>query len=371
VGKLLKADGGETKLEERVRARLALEWAKIFGEPTPAFPELSPEVQSAIRRSINPKTKTYRYVLPTQLLSKLVNERLDCRSVQSGSGLSEAFDARSICHGVIVPFDRENHNVLGGSSEPYLNNPLRIPAIVPAARKAQKDKEGFDDLINVLTYAQKHSSKILSMATLTLYAIQERLADVSVVYPVPNRASLLQTQQTIGAFLADRSGGLRMQAVAMALFESIGQAFKLFTSVRGGSVNAADASTGQAADFECVDDEGKIVLAVEVKDRQIELRQIQDKLPAIREKGIRELLFLGPKGGEEMAKEESAQLINREFASGQNLYLLDWDEFLGTCLMLFGESRRRAFLENVGSVLDALRLDLAHRRRWAELLGEI
>lgn len=111
-------------------------------------------IQDAVQRSINSRTKTYRYVLPTQILAKCVNSALDCRVVQEGSGLAGAFDARTLCHNVVVPFDRANHNVLGGAPEPYVNNPLRIPSITPDKLAAQRDKDGFDDLCSVLEYAQ-------------------------------------------------------------------------------------------------------------------------------------------------------------------------------------------------------------------------
>lgn len=357
-------------LVELVRGHLASEWLYVTAGAT-VVTGIDPELRDAIRRSINSKTKTYRYVLPTQLLSKLARPELDCRSIQAGSGLTGSFDARSICHGVIVSFDRENNSVLGGSSEPYLNNPLRIPAIRPAARRAQKDKEGFDDLMKVLNYAQQNPQELIGLVREVLMAIQDRLAEVSVTYPVPNRVSLQQAQATLKDFLGDRSGGLRLQAVAVAIFRAIGERFKLFADVRSDNINAADASTGSAADLECVDDVGDIVMAVEVKDRHLTLRQMQDKLPAVREKGIREMLFLVQGGTAGDDAQDVATALSRQFVTGQNLYVLEWDEFLTSCLVLFGEAGRREFLKHVGKELDRQRADISHRRKWASLLGTI
>src|SRR5262245_12755370 len=105
--------------------------------PIAGIPE---SVAEAIDRSVNARMLTYRYVLPTQLLAKTVNQDLDCRVIQASARVKGAFDARSVCHSVIVPFDRVHHGVLGGSKEPYLNNPLRIPIIGKRHRAAQKDK---------------------------------------------------------------------------------------------------------------------------------------------------------------------------------------------------------------------------------------
>ncbi len=358
-------------LKELVQGHLASEWLYVSAGRGGAPSGIDSAIRDAIRRSINSKTKTYRYVLPTQLLSKLARPELDCRSVQAGSGLAGSFDARSICHGVVVPFDRENNNVLGGSSEPYLNNPLRIPAISPAARRAQKDKDGFGDLMKVLDYAQDNPQRLVELVRDVLAAIKDRLGEVSVTYPVPNRASLQQTRAMLADFLSDRTGGLRSQAVAVAIFRVIGIRFNLFAEVRESNVNAADASTRSAADLECVDEAGQTVMAVEVKDRQLELRQVQDKLPAARERGIRELLFLVQGGTAVEDAQGVADTITREFVTGQNVYVLEWEEFIGSCLVLFGEMGRREVLQQVGKELDQQKADIGHRRKWAELLRTI
>ncbi len=328
-------------------------------------------VRESIVRAINSGTKTYRYVLPTQLLAKLVRPELDCRSVQAGSGLIKSFDARSICHGVIVPFDRANNSVLGGSAEPYLNNPLRIPAIVPAERPSQKDKVGFDDLMNVLDYSQEHSHQVPFLVRWTLNAVRNRLAEVLVTYPVPNRLSLKQAIDALENFLSDRTGGLRFQSVAVALFRSVGDRFGLYCDVRCNNINAADASTGNAADLECIDAAGNVVFAVEAKDRELEFRHIQDKLPSVRQKGIRELLFI-VRGG---ARADEAGAIDdaivHEFVTGQNVYVLAWDQFLKSTLVLFGETGRRDFCQYVGGELDRQKADINHRRKWASILNEI
>lgn len=86
-------------------------------------------LKSDIIACLKSETKSYHYVLPTQLLSKVVEHSRDCRSLQASYDKPGAFDARSIAHKVIIPFDKKNHNVLGGSSEPYVNNPLRYPAV--------------------------------------------------------------------------------------------------------------------------------------------------------------------------------------------------------------------------------------------------
>ena len=101
------------------------------------FKDLKTKIIDCLKSS----TKSYHYVLPTQLLSKTVEHSLDCRSLQVSYGKPGAFDARSIAHKVIVPFDKKNHNVLGGSAEPYVNNPLRCPSVTLDNEAKQKNSE--------------------------------------------------------------------------------------------------------------------------------------------------------------------------------------------------------------------------------------
>ena len=97
--------------------------------------------------------KTYRYILLNGLLAKATNE--DCNPVvlQAGSELDGAFDARSLCHGVVVPLERELlGDRLGASNEPFLNKPARFPELVTTnAVRRGNDTRMLHDAIEVLS----------------------------------------------------------------------------------------------------------------------------------------------------------------------------------------------------------------------------
>src|SRR5436189_23958 len=149
----------ERGFTDACRERLATDWAVVLKsnlEFDAATQSLPPEIAIGIRESINSETLTYRYVLPTQILAKLVKPEL----------------FRAI-----------------------------------------------------------------------LAAIRERMAQVVLVYPVPNRVSIKQTIQVLERYLSARTHGIRMQAAAAALFRTIGDRHKLFADIRSVNVNASDAST--------------------------------------------------------------------------------------------------------------------------------
>ncbi len=317
-------------------------------------------------------TKSYHYVLPTQVLCKCVEKRLDCHALQAAYRKPGAFDARTVAHDVIVPFDQANHRVLGGSSEPYVNNPLRCPAVIKKYRGQQKNKTDWDNLIAVLDAVENAPSadfarRVFDQIMAETYRL---LAGVQVVYATPNRVSLKQTTELVGRFTADKSGGDRLEAVCTALLRAVGAAFGLFDDIRRQKVNSADAASGMGADIECWF-KGKLALLVEVKDRSLTLTQLDAKLDVARVKRISEILFLAERGVDAEEKQQTHERIKSEFASGQNIYVSNFLDFSTGVLILLGEKGRVAFLGFVGQELDQANSSIVHRRAWSRLLKSI
>ena len=97
--------------------------------------------------------KTYKYVLVTGILAKATCPSANPITLQAGAQLKGAYDARSLCHKVLVPFERDFlHNILGGSNEPFLNKPARFTHLSKnnAVRKG-KDKDTLLLLIETLS----------------------------------------------------------------------------------------------------------------------------------------------------------------------------------------------------------------------------
>ena len=329
-------------------------------------------LQNIIKGVINSKTKSYRYVLPTQLISKFANPSLDCKCLQAKRGGSGAFDARSVNEKVVVKFDKDNENVLGGSPQPYVNNPLRRLEVTKEYSVQQKDKEGWDALCIILEKVEIADSPDFTRKILgqTLYEVLVRLSKTKVLYPIPQRISLEQTDDLVKQFLSGQSSGDRPQAIGSALFETIGEKFKIFSDVKRSKTTSADASTGQVGDIECFDGES-LVLGVEIKDKELTLSEVRGKTRKIRAKGLSEFMFLLTKS---IFKEDEKAIFNyvqKEFSSGQNIYLLSFQTFVSDMLALLGESGRKKFLMKVSETLDKYGSEIQHRRAWAELLTKI
>lgn len=331
-----------------------------------------PDLVELIRACLISPTKTYHYVLPTQLLAKVVNPELDCRSLQAAYGGPGAFDARTVAHDVLVPFDQRSFNVLGGSPEPYVNNPLRVSSVTLEHRAQQKNKDDWDKLVHILGEVQEASDEGFTRAVFrqTLIEVFRLLAGVRVTYPTPNRISLDKALEIVSGFMSTTSGGDRMEAVCSALFRTIGDAFSLFDEVKRAKVNVADTASGMLADIECWY-QGRIVLLVEVKDRVLSMTQLDRKIEGARAQHIAEILFVVQSGSGAAQDEQMGSRIYSEFASGQNVYVAAFRPFAFGVLILLGERGRVKFLDEIGKELDRGGSGIAHRRAWADLLRTV
>ena len=114
--------------------------------------------------------KTYRYIFVNALLAKSTENLANPIVLQKGSRLKGAFDARSLCHKVLVKVEREvMDNSLGGSNEPFLNKPARYKELsIKNAVRPGKDSELLDLCIKTLL-SIKNSAQALSALKDAIY----------------------------------------------------------------------------------------------------------------------------------------------------------------------------------------------------------
>jgi hypothetical protein len=330
------------------------------------------DLLEAIKYSLNCKEKGYHYVLLTQLMAKVDDPGRDCRALQDQAPVPGAFDARTIAHSVSVTFDRgQLDGALGRSPSPYLINSVRAPLLDEDDGKKRKDKVGWRRVCQVAAAVEskndpEFTAKVFRQVLLGIY---RKLGSTTIKYNVPLRSSLAQVIGAIRRFTAEKSGGDRPLAITAALFETLGKQTMLFEpTVRRGKINASDESSGQVADVECVDTQGAIVLAIEVKDKTVTVSDLEEKLGATRERGIKEVFFVSGRGEKEA--EDVPARVAKEFAAGQNLYVCNLVELAESVLAVTGEESRRYFLIDVGEQLDKYS-DTKHRLAWKNNLDEM
>ena len=330
------------------------------------------ETDDEIDRLVNSKVKSIRYAVLAQMMGKIAVGHRSLLSLQAGDGRTlGAWDPRSFCSAVIVPWETDNHGVLGKSHDPYVNNPLRRPRL-DAGTEQLRSKAEWDALVAFLSPLETAPRSELEAAFVRcLKSAARRLSAQSFRYPIPIRASLPQMLRVLDAFVAEPSGGLRPLAVTAAMMAVLGRAFSIFASVSSQGLNEADASKGAPGDVMCMDGDGEMVLAVEVKDRALTLADVRgstSKAKASTET-LGNLLFATPSiRNDEL--DAIREIIETTWESGLNVSQIDILDLAKGAFVLLGEEWRPDLLQEIGKELDR-RGDHAHRRAWHTLLSNI
>jgi len=331
-------------------------------------------LRAAIHSSVNHRFVAHRFCLPIQVLGKMTNPSLDCLRMQKKKKDRtdvSGWNARTLGSKVVAPFNRKQEGILGTSSDPYVSNPMRMPRIF-RDDPSKDDMAGWNVLVGILEQVEAHNQpafteRVFRQVLLEMFRLQQTLA---FTYAIPPRISLESTLALAAEFLSERSGGDRALALNGALFDAIGIHFKIFATVNRARINASDEATGQAADLECVNEQGHIVLVVEVKDRTLTLTDVEGTLQKSRQRAIKDIFFTAP-GVQTENKGPVSERVSRAFTAGQNLYLFDFFDLARSVLALGGEKIRTTFLSKVGEHLNTWNTQPHHRQAWKKLLEKV
>ena len=336
-------------------------WAKALKTDDKA---MDPEVD----RLVNSDVVSIRYAVLTQLLGKVADQKRSLLVLQLGEGGPGAWDPRSFATAVIIPWVAANNDVMGTTPDPYVNNPLRRPRLERDAprRRNQDEWNALHDFLLPLDDAPRKALKAAFRRCLA--SVVRRMAGQSFKYQIPVRVSLPDMIGALDAFLSEPSGGFRALAVTTAMMGVLGDGFSLFVRVEAQGLNEADAASGAPGDVMCYGPDGDMVLAVEVKDRELTLSDVRSSTRKARETdaALTSLLFATPgvKRQDDEAIRESAATT---WASGLNVYQADIIELAASTFVLLAEGWRPTLLRQIGEELDR-RGDHAHRHAWRDLL---
>ena len=246
---------------------------------------------------------TYRYILITNLLAKATNPAVNAIALQAGANFSGAFDSRSLCHGVIVPSDRNPDELagkLGRSNEPYLNKPARFAALTRdnAVRKGY-DKDIRDMSIEVLAGLTTQDDAYLALQD-AIHFVLLRDSLVAKVSQFSGDASLHKMLVKFSTALTSES----MEGQSCAILT--GLAFHIFSrgqnwtaTIKVHPVNQAGTSSNEVLDVDIfrVDASGtqRLYRAAEVKDKTFEFQDVDHAAAKAIDAGLSGFFFIcGP-----------------------------------------------------------------------------
>ena len=332
------------------------------------FDEEDPEIDQLI----NSNVRSLRYALITQILGKIANEARGILFIQSGCGEDPlAWDARSFCSKVVVPWVSANHNVLGTSPDPYVNNPLRRARLDVDLDKLRY-RDQWDAIIGFLEPLDRMERNGLEKIFIRcLKSLARRLAKQDLSYQIPARISHKIMLDLLTNYISSPSGGLRPLVLTASLMKVLGKAFSIFVSVESQKVNAPDSPTGKPGDVMCCDRDGNIILTIEVKDRNLTLADTYSSITKARssKKTIHNLLFAAP-NIEETEMSTFLKITEETWQSGLNINQIDIIDLTNATFILLAENWRIELLHEIGNELDQ-RGAHTDRQVWYDLLREL
>jgi hypothetical protein len=314
---------------------------------------------------------TYKYILFTAILSKATDPTINALCLQKGSTLPGAYDARTVCHNVIVKFEMETlDKVLGGSNEPFLNKPARFPELSKdnAVRRGN-DKRILDSLCDNLPTIETADDAYECLTYLLSKLIRTRDEKNNLTrFSIPDSVNLPSKLMTFIERALEHSyeGEVLTLLVAGIYHLRFNRATDL---VEVHPVNQSGASGREISDLDVYVD-GKLISSNELKDKdyaETDVRHAADKV--LTAGGNRMLFIEGPRASANgnFTKDIQTEYASRNFmlriiayqlffaSNVGSLEKIDCEEFVRYILQT---ARDTKFKEEVITYLDGLAIEI-------------
>lgn len=253
------------------------------------------EIASIISTVLRGTHKTYRYILVNALLAKATNSKIDALSLQKGDGKGGKFDARSLCHKVLVPFEKlKLPGCLGDSNEPFLNKPARFVSLsTNNAVRAGKDKEILENIIKVLSHIQTSEAAyqyLKSAMAVLVTNHEEYLKKFSIGDVLIDVSEFSQLVLDYIYQITDHTMEGEICPLIVAELEQLylGKNFKVIPH----KVNESGSSSLEVGDIDIFDSEGTLVNAIEVKDKSFSVQDVLHAISKFRQANLNSSLFV-------------------------------------------------------------------------------
>jgi len=238
------------------------------------------ELENLLKTVICGSHKTYRYVLITGLLAKAVNPKVNALCLQAGASLDGAYDARSLCHKVVVPFERDYlSNALGGSNEPFLNKPARFTHLSSDnAVRDGNDRVILNTLISIFQRINKGKNGKLASKCLSncFLLIEKIISSNELLHTIHEMITpdLIDIYTFISRFIEKSFEGETCAVVVGAVEKQFYSCLKGEYRIITHKVNESGASTKEIGDIDVYED-GTYFYSIEVKDKAFTVYDIE------------------------------------------------------------------------------------------------
>ncbi|MGI6633828.1 MAG: restriction endonuclease, SacI family [Christensenellales bacterium] len=281
---------------------------------------------------------TYKYVLVNALASKATDPSINALCLQKKSKLPGSYDARTICHKVLVQFEMtELGKALGGSNEPFLNIPARFTELSKTNAVRRGNDQSIlnalcDGLPKITTATEAYAGLVYAIKK--LLAIKEERAKITAF----DYSSLNGDAAKLAIFI-DRLLNENFEGEALTL--SIAGLYELYMDsvaddylVEVHPVNQSGASSKEVSDLDIYKDE-ELFIANELKDKAFTEQDIRHAADKVIAAGKRHMHFIvGRHGG--CNNDEIRQCVSEYLSKGFIINVVPVDFFVLTLVGLIG-----------------------------------
>ena len=323
------------------------------------------ELQKLINKVMEAEgAKGFRYVLVTGILARCVNPAVHPRALQARSSLRGAYDARSLCHKIVVTFEKTKGNLFGLSNEPFVSKALRHPEH-DKNNPQLRNKRAAADLHEALEMIRTAPEDEVYSALVYVLRLGKTRADAERAAVVAGGRTLQLCLDFVANFLRQADGGSRLVAVWGALLALSNEE----AEIRVYNPNQSDEFSGTLGDVEVIVNEA-VVSASECKHRPLTLDDVEHGLRKNRIGA--EYVFVVAAGLQKGQEDAIAERISLASKHG-DVSLIDAHREFIPMLKMIGPHRRQKFGQCVVELLRNMReFDSAEAAAaiWNELESE-
>ena len=313
---------------------------------------LPPDVADGVRNVLCGPHKTFRYMLFTGLLAAVSDKSLHPRCLQVNAGVPGAFDARSLCQKVVVPFEKKMLNGrLGASNEPFANKSARFDMIKKTnnVRKGA-DQKALNMLYDVLEFVRNDDDEVrVKTFKYALSVISKLPPSKSSVTGLPPISATDIGVDAFFRFLESHTKGVSAVATLAAVYRF------LYTKPMKMKVHPATesgASSNEVGDIDVELPEGRKI-AVEVKDKPYTDVDVNHACEKALTAGVGKVIFAVGACAEKTRVQEGA-LIDVWAEKGVELSFLKISGILGAATAISSADDRHRMASDIGRTLDEM-----------------
>lgn len=292
---------------------------------------------------------TYRYILLTGLLAKATNGLVNPLALQANAEVEGAYDARSLCHAVIVGRVEDTflQGRLGASNEPFLNKPARFPthSILNPARNGE-DKRLQAISVKILESAVDKNTAYGMLVDAVFFVLKRnnRVIDIPEI-------STLNFAEFVEKTLTQGIDGESCAVVTSLAFNILAE--RNGWRVVSHPVNQAGTSSKEILDIDIYQQE-KPIIAVEVKDKEFIYSDVNHATNKALSAGVRNIIFIkGPRA--KLLNSSESEMIESTAKKGALLTFIEAKDFASTCYALNGNLHIEKIANYLNIILKSIR----------------